>query len=133
MIIVLDTSAAVEIVLQKKRASAFAQHIADADMVIAPDLYCSEMTNVFWKYYQFASLTMEQCETALGKAMLLPDEFVSSTELYKEAFAMACLTKSTAYDMFFLVLARRSNAFLMTIDLELKRKAKKHSVRVIEV
>ena len=131
MIIVLDTSAAVEIVLQKKRASAFAQHIADADMVIAPDLYCFEMTNVFWKYYQFASLTMEQCEDALKKAVLLPDEFVSGKELYLEAYAMACLSKGTAYDMFLLVLARRNNACLMTIDKKLKGYAAKHSVRVI--
>lgn len=131
MIVVLDTSAAVEVVLRKKGASVLAQHIANADMVIAPDLFISEITNVFWKYYQFAGLPMEQCEAALGNAMSLPDDFVSSTDLYEEAYAMACLTKSTAYDMFFLILARRCNAFLMTIDLELKRHAKKHSVRVI--
>jgi hypothetical protein len=63
------------------------------------------MTNVFWKYYQFASLTMEQCEDALKKAMLLPDEFISGKELYLEVYAMACLSKGTAYDMFFLVRA----------------------------
>ena len=126
MIIVLDTSAAVELVLQKKRASNLAEHLADADMVMAPDLYCSEITNVFWKYYQFENMTMEQCEASLEKAMLLPDEFVSGKELYMEAYTMACLTKGTAYDMFFLVLARLHNAGLMTIDKKLKGYAAKH-------
>lgn len=51
MIIVLDTSAAVEIVLQRQRAIFLGKNVVQADWIIAPTLFISEVTNVFWKYY----------------------------------------------------------------------------------
>ena len=51
MIIVLDTSAAVEIVLQREHAIYLGRKVAEADWIIAPSLFIPEITNVFWKYY----------------------------------------------------------------------------------
>lgn len=130
MIVILDTSAAVDMVLNNKKFLNFHKHISNAEWVIAPTLYISEVTNVFWKYYRFGSLSMEECEEAIENAIELPDDFIMEEELYKEAFAMACLTKKSAYDMFFLVLARRNNGLLLTTDNTLKRIAEKHSIRV---
>jgi len=56
MIAILDVSAAIEIVLQRPLAEKFAAHVADADWVIAPSLFISEATNVFWKYQKLADL-----------------------------------------------------------------------------
>ena len=53
MIIVLDTSAAVEIVLQREHAIYLGRKVAEADWIIAPSLFIPEVTNVFWKYYLF--------------------------------------------------------------------------------
>ena len=50
MIVVLDTSAAVEVVLKRKSAALFSHYLAEADLVIAPTLLIAEATNVFWKY-----------------------------------------------------------------------------------
>jgi predicted nucleic acid-binding protein len=47
MIIVIDTSAAAEIVLQRNQAKGFVKHIEDADWVITPTLYISEIANMF--------------------------------------------------------------------------------------
>jgi predicted nucleic acid-binding protein len=131
MIIVIDSSAAVEIILQRKGIKLFKNELEKADWVITPYLYISEITNTFWKYFQFGSLQLDQCEKAIDYALDLPDDFIDEKTLYREAFAMACLTKKPAYDMFFLILARRNNAFLMTKDKSLQQCAKKHSIAVI--
>ena len=50
MIAVLDTSAAVEVVLKRESSALFTDFLAEADLVIAPTLLITEATNVFWKY-----------------------------------------------------------------------------------
>jgi predicted nucleic acid-binding protein len=131
MIIVLDTSAAAEIVLQRENSVSLGKNIVQAEWVITPTLFISEITNVFWKYYVFKDMPLELCEQAIDRAVSLPDEFVSEKDLYKEAFSLGCLTQKPIYDMYFLVLARRNNAYLMTMDISLKKIAKKNSIRLV--
>lgn len=131
MIIVLDTSAAVEIVLKRERAISLGKNVVQADWIIAPTLFISEITNVFWKYYVFKDMPLELCEQAIDSAVSLPDEFISEKDLYKEAFTLGCLTQKPTYDMYFLVLTRRINGYLMTMDISLKEVAKKNSIRLI--
>ena len=50
MIAVLDTSAAVEVVLKRESATLFSHFLAEADLVMAPNILIAEATNVFWKY-----------------------------------------------------------------------------------
>lgn len=131
MIIILDSSAGAEIVLQRKHAAALSRHIVDADWIIAPTLYIPEITNVFWKYYRFSDMPIEQCEKAIEQAVALPDEYFDEKTFYKEAFALACLAERPVYDMYFLVLARRNNGFLLTLDKPLQKTAKKNSIRIL--
>ncbi len=65
MILILDTSAAIEVVLQREHSKSFSNHISNADWVIAPDVYISEIVNVFWKYYQFDDLPIDICESGI--------------------------------------------------------------------
>ena len=131
MIITLDASAAVEIVLQTNAGKKLYHYMETADWVLAPSLLIPEVTNVFWKYYQFGNLSMEQCEKGIEFSLQLPDEFSDDKILYKEAFALACQTKQPAYDMFYLVLARRNNSYLMTLDKKLSAIAEQASIRII--
>ena len=48
MIAVLDASAAVEIVLRRTHANRFADIVKNADMVLSPLLFISEVSNAFW-------------------------------------------------------------------------------------
>lgn len=130
MIVVLDTSAAVEVLLQRPEADRLSQKIGDAEWVLVPSLYTAEICNVFWKYHQFESLSRESCERAISQSLLLPDTFSDDRELQREAFSMACLCQRPVYDMLYLVLARRHSAYLLTLDKELKALAKKHDVLV---
>jgi predicted nucleic acid-binding protein len=129
MILVLDTSAAIEVVLQRKDADPIGEKITEAEWVIAPDIYVTEITNVFWKYHQFSDLSMETCESGIVDALGIVDDIIGSADLYKEAFALACMTGHPVYDAMFLVLARRHNAILLTRDKKLAKLAKKCSVK----
>lgn len=130
MIVVLDTSAAVEVLLHRPEADRLASGIAAAEWVLAPALYTSELCNVFWKYHQFQSLSRETCLRAIAQGLTLPDTLSDDRELQREAFTMACLCRQPVYDMLYLVLARRHSACLLTLDQTLKALAEQHDVAV---
>ena len=131
MIVVMDTSIGAEIVMQRKQAGFWAGHLQHAEWVIAPSLYIAEITNVFWKYHTFQDVPADICETCIENALILPDDYAAESDLYREAFALACNTQMTVYDMFFLVLARRHDAALATMDRKLKNTAENQSVRTL--
>lgn len=131
MILIVDTSAAAEIVLQRKQAEEFARYIEDADWVITPERYIAEIANVFWKYHVFRDMPIQACEQGIEDAVAIPDDCMDEKDLYKEAFAMACRTRMPVYDMLFLILARRQNGYLLTLDKKLKDMSVKHSIRVL--
>ena len=128
MIVVLDTSAAVEVLLQRPEAERLSQEVGNAEWVLVPALYTSEICNVFWKYHQFQSLSRDSCERAISQGLSLPDTFSDDRELQREAFSMACLCQRPVYDMLYLVLARRHSALLLTMDKQLRKLAAKHDV-----
>jgi len=131
MILILDASAAVEIVLQRENSVHFIDHIESAEWVLAPGLFIPEVTNVFWKYCKFGNLSVEQCEKGIDFSVRLPDEYCDDKTMYKEAFALGCQTGKPVYDMFYVVLARRNNGHLMTLDKTLTAIADGNAVRTI--
>ena len=58
----------------------------------------------------------------------LPDEYVNEHDLYRESFKLGCMMDHSIYDMIYLVLARRNNATLLTMDQRLVASAKKTGV-----
>jgi predicted nucleic acid-binding protein len=131
MIIILDASAAIEIVLKRKNGERFLHHIETADWITSPMIYISEVASAFWKYFQFGNLSSEQCEKGIDFAVNLPDEFSHDKDLYREAFSLACQTGKPIYDMFYLTLTRRNNGRLMTLDKRLSILAAENAIRVI--
>ena len=130
MIIVLDTSAAVEIVLARDSADRLTNIVGEADWVIAPTLLISEVTNVFWKYQKFADFPYAECEKSIEQAVSLPDEYFNELDLYRESFKLGCTLDHPIYDVLYLVLARRHNAMLLTMDKKLMAAAIKIGVDV---
>ena len=74
MRLVLDASAALEIVLERSRAGDFVRAIQEADVVMAPELLVPEVVNAIWKYHQFDSLDLSTCNQALELAIGLADD-----------------------------------------------------------
>jgi|SaaInlV_200m_DNA_2_1039689.scaffolds.fasta_scaffold130013_1 predicted nucleic acid-binding protein len=131
MIAVLDASAATELLIKGPNATLIGDAVVRAEWVLVPGLYVAELTNVFWKYHQFAKLPYTECEQAIATGLELPDTFSDDRDLHREAFAMACRCTHSVYDMLYLVLARRHAAQLITMDKKLKQLANKHDVTTL--
>jgi predicted nucleic acid-binding protein len=132
VIVVLDASAAIKIVFQQTSAKQFSQIITNADWVITPDIYVSEVTNVFWKYHQLEDLPLDITEDLLNKAIRLIDDVIEAGDLYQEAFNLSCQTNHPVYDSLYLICARRYSATLVSVDNKLNKLAQKHSIRTVD-
>lgn len=131
MRVVLDASAAIEVVLDRAHGPRFGGILEQADEVLAPDLLIPEITNTIWKYHQYEHLNLDICERALEFAIGLTDVLVPSNELYREAFLLARAARRPVYDMFYLALARREDAAFLTLDTVLRKEAERQAVRVL--
>jgi len=128
--VVLDASAAIETVFGRKQSSRLGNILAEADVVLAPDLLVPEVVNTIWKYHQSEGLPLDECDRGLKTALGLVDALVPSMEVHGEAFLLARTARRPAYDMFYLALARREDAVLLTTDSALRKEAERQGVRV---
>jgi len=129
MICVLDVSGGIEVIIGRKRKKEIEQYLQDADQVISPDLYVAETANVYWKYVHFKQLDELTCETALGYTLELIDHFEPSDTLFREAFGLSCQIGNPVYDSLYLVLARRNNAILLTLDTRISDACRNLSIK----
>lgn len=131
MILVIDASAAIEIALGKQSSSKFKEVLAEADLVLAPDTYVSEITNVFWKYASAKEIEITKCEKGIDYCIDIVDDFVNTRELYREVFGESLRKKHSVYDIFYLVLARRRNAGILSMDKKLNKIAEEMEITVL--
>jgi len=129
--LILDASAAVEVALDRGKAREFAKLLGAAGEVLAPELLVPEVVNTVWKYHQFEKLSLIACDRAIELALGLADVLVSCKELHREAFLLARTTQRPAYDAFYLALAQREDAALLTMDAALKREASRQGIRTL--
>ena len=57
--------------------------------------------------------------------------YVNELQLYRESFKLGCMLDHSVYDMIYLVLARRNNATLLTMDQRLVASAEKAGVNTV--
>jgi len=81
MIIVLDASAAIEIALNKESGNSFRELLLNSDLVIAPDTFPSEITNVFWKYAYHSNMEKDKCEKGIDYCLDLVDDYIDKFSL----------------------------------------------------
>ena len=130
MICVLDASAAIEVFLNRPGSKELQDHLSTASLVVSPDLYCSEVSNVFWKLLKADQLSREDCESGIDTCLNLVDDLIPMSELSQEVFAAAIAYNMSAYDMYYAVTTRRYNGRLLTMDRKLREAGKKMKLRV---
>ena len=130
MIAIIDASGVVEILLRREKARRFYQILQEAEFVITPDLYVSELTNAFWKYQTAKIRTKDDCIELIQDGVDFIDRFVDSKEIWKEAFSEAINNKHSIYDMLYMVTTRRNNGILITNDSALAAVCKKNHVQI---
>ncbi len=119
MIIILDVSAAVEILLLKEKKEIFQNKVNAENWVIAPDLFISEISNVLWKYYKANIISHEECIQFVEDGINMIDDFHACHDLWKEALGESIKNAHSVYDMFYVILARRNDGTLLTNDKKL--------------
>jgi len=132
VIVVLDAGAAIKIVFQQTSSKTLSDYLKRADWVIAPDIFVSEVTNVFWKYHQFEDLPLNISENYMNKTIKLIDDFIKAGELYQEAFSFCCQVNHPVHDSMYLICARRHNAIFISADKKLNKIAQKYAIKVVE-
>ncbi len=130
MIVVIDVSAAIEIILQKQKRDLFNSKYKEASWVLAPDLYVSELSNVLWKYYKAKVISHEDCIQYVEDGINMIDDFIDGKELWKEALSEGIKNNHSIYDMYYSVLARRNGAILLTNDGALAELCKELKIEV---
>ena len=130
MIIVLDVSAAIEIIFQREKTDRFKSVYNQGAWIIAPDLFIAEITNVLWKYYKAGLITHADCIQCVQDGIDMVDDFINAKELWKEFLAEGIKNKHSIYDMYYAVLARRNDATLITNDGTLAKICKKLSIEI---
>ena len=129
--IVCDASAMIRMVLGDSMGRALSDALDFEDRICAPDLFAFEVTNVFWKYAQVEELTLEQAQELLRVALEAVDLYVPAGDLFEEVLPESVRLGHAAYDVFYLVLARRLGATLATCDRRLADVARDCGVRVL--
>jgi len=129
MIVVLDASAAAEIVKQTQAGVDYINALMRSEKVLAPDLYVAEIGNFMWKNGRQDSVRADTLANMADECIGYIDEYVSSYELWKEALRLALEQDHPVYDMLYAVLARRHDAVLLTMDRRLCDVCERLSIR----
>jgi predicted nucleic acid-binding protein len=128
MIVVLDTSAGVDLILHGKHSVEIKGLLDDCSKVITTDLYKAETTNVFWKYVKADLISKSDAVTCINLSQSLIDEYYDISQFSIECLNEALRLDHSTYDMLYLTLAKRTGGVLLTIDGKLGKLAAKEGI-----
>lgn len=121
MNVVLDASAGLAAVLGQEQGPAVLDALAHAAMVVAPELFIAEVTSGLWKYVAVNQLAVDVASERLDAALKLVDRYQPLASLAQEVLAEASVQRHSVYDLYYVVLARRENTPILTIDARLRK------------
>ena len=130
MTVIIDTSGAIEVLLQKGKAIKFSKILQESTLVLAPDLFIPELTNTLWKYHRANIFNKEECVLFINDGLNYVDKFINSKELWLEAFSEGIKNNHSVYDMLYMVTARRNDGTIITADSILTTICKKNNIQV---
>jgi predicted nucleic acid-binding protein len=131
MTIILDASAAIEVVLRRNGAVDFINRLLNAERVIATDFFRAETANVISKYVKGSFLSKENGFQSLEFVKNMVDEYIPIRENEVEAFSESIRLNHPVYDMLYLTLARRTGGVLLTCDKKLAALCKSEGIPIV--
>ena len=131
MTLVVDASVAAQWVLAEAQSEAANALRLTGEPLIAPDLVYAEIGNAIWKYAIQTKFSVEEATEALAAAVGAFTTLVAMAELADRATRLAISLNHPIYDCFYLALAEREHAPLISADKRLIAAAKR--VKGIEV
>lgn len=131
MKVVLDVSAAMQILFKNEAAERYSKQLETASLIIVPSLYIAELSNTLWKYVRAKMLTRDEANQYMNDGLELINEFIDSKDLWQEALAEGIVQNHSVYDMYYMVTARQYDAILISNDKVLIKISKKAHIRYL--
>lgn len=119
MRVVLDASAAMNLVMRTERAAELIGRLESAHRVLAPALFQTEVANALWKYVRAGTLSKDLALERFEEALGLVDQFEPDEALVVEALSLAVHHGHPVYDLLYAVLAMRNGARILSTDARL--------------
>jgi predicted nucleic acid-binding protein len=122
--IVVDASVAAQWVLQQEGSARAAALRAESGL-IAPSLIASEIGSAIWKAVRRSNISRADARVAIEVALRPFERLVPDEELRMRALDLAIELEHPIYDCFYLALAKRERAPLISADRRLLAAAKR--------
>jgi predicted nucleic acid-binding protein len=117
--IVVDANVAVKWIIKQPLRDRALAVLTRPDVLVAPSLFVSEVTSAVWQYVRAGQIDGEQAHQALSAALDQVTLLEQDRQLAGTALAVALELGYAPYDCFYLVVAIRRDAPLVTADKRL--------------
>ena len=114
--LVVDASVAVKWVIEQKNSEQVRALVCSPARLLAPTLVLAEVGNVLWKYVAHEQTSFERANSDLEAISEAFDQLVAMRQLHLAALQLSCTLGHPVYDCFYLALAKRQQAQLVTAD-----------------
>lgn len=129
MSLVVDASVAAKWVLPEPDSDSAEALCRTGELLIAPTLVLAEIGNAVWKRAVKGELTKADAAAAVESAARLFSQLLPMEQLAIRATELSIDLRHPIYDCFYLALAEREAATLVTADTRLLAAAKKTKIR----
>ena len=116
MTAVVDANAGIEVGLNRSRSKDITSLLGLFDQILTPSLYYAEITNALWKYLRSNQIGSDTARQGLRIASGLIDEYIDIQNDLDEVLTESVRLDHSVYDIFYLVLARRTDSTIITLD-----------------
>jgi predicted nucleic acid-binding protein len=115
-VIVVDANVAIKWVVEQPHFERAREIIAQGTDLIVPAMFVAEVTNALWGYVRARQITLEQAQAGLRSIFEQISLIEQDADLAGEALSIGSALNHAPYDCFYLVLAMRRTAPLVTVD-----------------
>lgn len=124
MRLVIDANIAVKWHIQQERSEAARALGGPESRLIAPEFILAELASALRKYVKSGEVAADAAEAILQKSPLAFEALFPLEPLTIRAFKLAIAINHPIYDCYYLALAEREAAALVTADLKLAKAAR---------
>ncbi|HWE21975.1 MAG TPA: type II toxin-antitoxin system VapC family toxin [Hyphomicrobiaceae bacterium] len=114
--IVVDANVAIKWVVEQPHFERAREIIAQGAELLVPAMFVAEVTTALWGYVRLRQITPAQAEAGLTSILEQISLIEEDADLAGEALSIGSELNHAPYDCFYLVLAMRRTAPLVTVD-----------------
>ena len=133
MTLVVDASVAVKWILPEPGSSAATALRDDDPDLIAPSLIAAEIGSALWRAAQSGSIKRSEAIEAIDSTLLWFQALIPLEDIRIRALTLAIELRHPIYDCFYLALAERESAPLVSFDETMIAAARKAKIKVRRV